>query len=98
VILKRWPFSRVVIEHAPDDPGVIILWDASEVIYVGRTREETIKAALLRHLDGVFGDCTKRATHYSWEITIWPAAREAELLKEFASTSTGHPRCQQKLA
>ena len=90
-------FGRVAIEHAPDDPGVIILWDAEEVIYVGGSREETIKAALLRHLDGASADCARRATHYSWEITLRPAEREAELLKEFARTKTGDPRCQQKL-
>jgi hypothetical protein len=94
LVFKRWTFNRMSVEHAPDDRGILILWDADEVIYVGRTREETIRSALLRHLDGGCGGCTMRATHYSWEITLWPAAREAQLLHEFARQLRREPRCQ----
>jgi hypothetical protein len=85
VVFKRWAFTRATVEHAPDDRGIHILWDGEEVIYIGGARGETIRSALLRHLEGGCGDCTMRATHYSWEITIWPAARESELLSEFAA-------------
>jgi hypothetical protein len=37
--------------------------------------------------------CTRRASHYSWEISATPAAREAELLSEFLTANTRLPRC-----
>jgi hypothetical protein len=98
LVFKRWPFNRVTVEYAPDDRGIHILWDADEVIYVGGSHGESIRSALLRHLEGGCGDCTMRATHYSWEITIWPAAREAELLAAFAAKYQRPPRCHPKAA
>jgi hypothetical protein len=93
---KKWPFNQAMVAHAPEDPGVFLLWDGDECIYVGHARHETIRAALLRHMEGVSGACTKAATHYSWEITIWPAARETQLLAEFSAKHRRDPRCQQK--
>ena len=99
MVFKKWTFNRAAVEHAPDNRGILILWDAEEMIYVGRaTGGETIKTVLLRHLDGQCGECTTRATHYSWEITIWAAARETELLNEFAKKHQRDPRCQQTVA
>ena len=92
---KKWTFNQTNIEHAPDNPGVFLLWEGDEVIYVGHARD-TIKAMLIRHLEGAFGGCTKSSTHYSWEITLWPAARETQLLAEFAKQYQRDPRCQQK--
>jgi hypothetical protein len=98
--MKRYPFTRPIIEYAPHDVGgVYVLWDGNEAIYVGRTGgAHDIRACLLEHLDGMRGDCTRTATHYSWEITIWDSARETELLALFARENRRDPRCQQKLA
>ena len=98
--MKRYPFTRGIIEYAPHDSGgVYVLWDADEVIYIGRTgRETNIRACLLEHLDGTRGNCTRSATHYSWEITIWDSARETELLALFARENRKDPRCQQSSA
>jgi hypothetical protein len=98
LFFKKWPFNRATIQHAPDDPGVIALWDGEEVIYLGHAREGTIRAALLHHHDSAADDCTRKATHYSWEITARPAARESELLKAFAERYGRVPRCQPKAA
>ncbi|HTM58773.1 MAG TPA: hypothetical protein VL199_00320 [Burkholderiales bacterium] len=98
--MKRYPFSRPILEYAPFDiGGVYVLWEGDEVIYIGRTGSATnIRACLLEHLDGKRGDCTRNATHYSWEITLWDAARETELLALFTRENRKDPRCQQKLA
>ena len=93
---KKWPFTRQTVQHAPEDGGVIVLWDADEAIYIGRAA--AIREDLIAHQDGVRGDCSMRATHYSWEITIWAGAREAELLAEFAQRHRRAPRCQQRAA
>jgi hypothetical protein len=95
--MKRYPFTRPVIEYAPHEQGgVYVLWAEDEVIYIGRTSRSTnIRACLLEHLEGKRGGCTRTATHYSWEITIWDAARETELLAIFARENSSDPRCQQ---
>lgn len=93
---KRWPFTRANLEYAPEDPGIFVLWDGDEVIYIGRATRSTIKAELLAHQDGAAGACTMKATHYSWEITMLSYAREAALLAEFSAQFQRAPRCNGK--
>src|SRR5688572_6198005 len=95
---RKYTFSRSAIESAPQDPGVILLWDRAEPIYIGRSGIKGIRQALLEHQDGKHGDCTMRATHYSWEITAYPAARETELLAEYGRLYHRDPRCNGKVA
>jgi hypothetical protein len=86
-----------MVEGAPADPGVYALWENDELIYYGRASSSaiTIQAALLEHLSGRAGPCTERATHYGWEITLDPVAREAELLAEYKAAFKRLPRCNQ---
>lgn len=95
--MKRYPFTRAIIEYAPfAESGIYVLWEADEVIYIGRTgNANNIRACLIEHLDGARGGCTRQATHYSWEITKWDSARETELLALFARENRKDPRCQQ---
>ncbi len=95
--MKRFPFARPIMEYAPSDlGGVYVLWDGDEVIYIGRTgSSRDIRSCLLDHLEGARGSCTRAATHYSWEITLWDSARETELLALFAREHRRDPRCQQ---
>jgi hypothetical protein len=95
--MKRYPFTRGVIEYAPHEAGgVYVLWIDDEVIYIGRTGgSRNIRTCLLEHLEGARGGCTATATHYSWEITMWDSARENELLALFARENARDPRCQQ---
>lgn len=74
---RRYRFNRIVIAGAPGEPGVYTLWQGEEVIYYGRAQgAATLRGRLLEHLER--GDA---ATHYSWEISREPAARESELLE-----------------
>jgi hypothetical protein len=96
---KRWPFTLAMLETAPDDPGVYLLWDGDEIIYIGRAHgKENVKACLLAHHAGSLGQCTKKATHYSWAISVWPAAMETELLAEFHKQYKRDPRCHNEAA
>jgi hypothetical protein len=95
---KKWAFNQTNVEHAPDDPGVYLLWEGDEVIYIGQVRNGSIRATLLRHLAGALGACTTSASHYSWEITLSPSVREAQRLAEFARKYQRAPRCQPKAA
>ena len=95
--LPRYPFTRAMIEHAPDGFGVYGLFEGEELIYIGRaTRGMSIKTCLTMHLDGVLGVCTATATQYIWELNVWPSVRENELLGEFGKAHGRAPRCQGK--
>jgi hypothetical protein len=96
--LPRFAFTRAAIEYAPEEPGIYGLFDGTELIYIGRAERPSIKAWLLLHQDGAQGECTMRATAYTWEITLWPRAREAEILSRFYQANRRDPRCQHKAA
>jgi hypothetical protein len=85
---RRYRFSRVVLGGAPHEPGVYTLWQHEEVIYYGRAHGgATLRSRLLEHFEaGV------EATHYSWEISREPVARERELLSEFRRAFGRLPR------
>lgn len=91
----RYRFTRNMVEGAPAEPGVYALWQDEELIYYGRAAGGalTLQHALLEHLMGRAGPCTREATHYGWEISLYPVAREAELLAEYKSANRRLPRC-----
>jgi hypothetical protein len=86
----KWLMLAALVWLAPDTPGVIELWDGDELVYVGATRREgeTLRSELVRQLSGQAGD----ATHFSWEISFEPLARERELLAEFERVHHRLPR------
>jgi hypothetical protein len=82
----KWLVLAALVVAAPDTPGVYELWDDDEVLCLRGTHERTLREALVHELLETRG----RATHFSWEITFHPDARERELrheleLEEFAS-------------
>jgi hypothetical protein len=99
--LPRYPFTRAAIEYAPEEPGVYALFEGSELIYLGRASDRgahSIRELLRLHQDGRFGDCTMKAAQYTWEITLWPAARETELLVRYFQAHRRDPRCVARAA
>ena len=93
--LPRFPFTRAMIEYAPETVGVYGFFESEGIIYIGKAVDGmTIKSCLLLHQDASFGDCTRKATAYTWEIISWPSARETELLAAFFKTHDHDPRCQ----
>ncbi len=96
--MKRYAFTQENLHYAPEERGVFVLWDADEAVYIGRAQEPGIKAILLQHQVGDHGRCTRSATHYSWEISLWEGAREAELLADFFRDHQRQPRCHKRAA
>lgn len=91
---KIWSLDESMVRYAPEAPGVYALWKEGQVIYYGRASSgegATIKSCLIEHISGMRGASTRGATHYSWEITRVPAAREVELLSEFWSSFRRFP-------
>ena len=95
----RYALNATMVRGAPRDPGVYALWEKEELIYYGHARglASTIQSCLEEHL-GKDERCTSGATHYGWEITSNPAAREAELLREYERAQGRLPRCNQARA
>lgn len=91
----RYPFTRRMIDGAPKDMGVYVLWREGELLYVGRALggATTISSCLDEHMRGTRCSCSSQATHYSWEIVLQPAMREAELLREQRQAGGGLPPC-----
>ena len=80
----RYAFTESMVAGAPPDPGVFALWAHDELIYYGRALGDgvTIQSRLREHLASAkecTSRCTSGATHYGWEISGNPRAREAEL-------------------
>lgn len=87
-----------MVAGAPPDPGVYALFENDELICYGRAlgNGTTIQSRLREHLEGsaqLAAPCSARATHYAWEITGNPRAREAELLREYENMHGRLPRC-----
>jgi hypothetical protein len=95
----RYALNAVMVSGAPPDPGVYALWEAEELIYYGRAlgQSATIQSSLREHLEAA-DRCTSRATHYGWEISSNPRAREVELLREYERSHGRLPRCNTRAA
>lgn len=81
---RRYRFTRTVVQGAPDEPGVFALWEGDALVYYGRARR--LREALVERLGRA------AVTHYSWELSDDPAAREAELLRDFERLYGRPPR------
>ena len=96
---SRYPFTRRMLEGAPEEFGVYGLFQDDELIYVGAAHGGmTIRTCLLLHQDGALGACTMKASAYAWELSRSPGARSAEILAEYLRHARKEPRCQGKAA
>ena len=84
----KWLVIAALVTLAPDTPGVFELWENDELVFIGATTDTTLRSKLARELLETGRD----ATHFSWEITYRPAARESELLAEFERLHHRLPR------
>lgn len=89
----KYKLAKAMVDNAPDAEGVFGLWQDEELIYVGRAlASATIRGRLREYLDAP-PPCTRGATHYSWELSLRPAVREAEILAEHLENHGRLPRC-----
>lgn len=94
----KYRLTRAMVGGAPGAAGVFALWEGDELIYVGRASPgATIRQRLEEHLEQRC-DCTARASHYSWELSLRPAERELEILREFTLRFGRVPKCNAKTA
>jgi hypothetical protein len=89
----KYRLTKAMVDQAPDAEGVFGLWHDEDLIYVGRALPgATIRARLREQLKAP-QPCARDATHYSWELSLRPAAREAEILAEHLERHGRLPRC-----
>ena len=95
----RYALNATMVDGAPPDPGIYALWEHEELIYFGHALGigATIQSCLREHLERR-DPCSGGATHYGWEITSNPAARGAELLREYEHAQGRLPRCNTRTA
>ncbi|MBC8338078.1 MAG: hypothetical protein ISR51_01705 [Rhodospirillales bacterium] len=93
---NRVAFNRDNVIHAPDEPGVYVLYVGGHLIYYGST-EKSIRSRLLDHLSGREGECTSVATVYGCEVSLNPLKRERELLIEYKTAYGVLPHCNPRL-
>ncbi len=91
----KYKFARSLIAGAPEGSGLYALWEGGEMIYIGRANGTTIRQALLRHLEKKYCPCSAHATHYTWELSLRPATRELEVLRDFEARHQRLPRCNE---
>jgi hypothetical protein len=89
-----------MIDGAPKDMGVYVLWRDQQLIFIGRALggTSTISSCLDEHMRGERCECSRQATHYSWEIVLQPAVREGELLQDQRGAADGLPPCNRHSA
>lgn len=91
----KYTLAKAMVDNAPDAEGVFGLWQDDELIYVGRAlASATIRGRLREHMKEPL-PCARGATHYSWELSLRPAVREAEILAEHLELYGRLPRCNQ---
>ena len=84
----RWLVLAALVVASPDTPGVYELWCDDELLCVRGTRGGTLREALVHEL--LEGDAA--VTHFSWEISFSPVARERELIDEFVAEHRRWPK------
>ena len=89
-------FAPALVQAAPGNAGIYALWQDGELIYLGRGA--SIRESLLDHLQRRVCPCAAGATHYSWELSLQPATREAEILEHFRKRNGRLPRCNEQAA
>lgn len=92
--LVRYAFSAGAVAGAPDDPGLVFLWDGDELVYIGSARGEgaTIRSRLLDLVEGR-DHCCCSPTHYSWRLSSDVAVLERSLLDHYCERFLRLPRC-----
>lgn len=84
----KYAFKESLIQAAPEDSGVYLLYFGDTMLYIGlatgktnlgRENPDTIRGRLLAHFHGELKPDV--ATHYRWEIHSDPQLRVAELLE-----------------
>ncbi len=90
-------FTNPHINGSPTDSGVYVLYEYTELIYIGKgDGKEGIRTRLQYHKNKN-NPCTKNATSYCCERSRDPVEREKYLLEEYLEEHGKLPRCNGRI-
>lgn len=98
-VATAWPFSEPAIDVCPAAPGVYFLYRDGRLVYIGlAVNGAGIREALESHRRGAYGECTRAATSFIYQITDNPRALYLRCLEAHRERYGGRlPSCQQGL-
>jgi hypothetical protein len=80
-VSTAWPFTDAAIDLAPDAPGIYLLYQNGRLIYIGAAVNGAgIRQELLSHRSGAYGECTRDATAFLYELARDPLALQRRYL------------------
>ena len=85
-VRDRLPFVKDQLLSVADEGGVYILWAGMAAIHVGSTEDARVglQTLLQRHLVAVQSPSPPQVTHFSYEVSSDPRARQIEIITELA--------------
>ncbi len=67
---ERIPFNTSTVADAPEVAALYELWVDDDLIYIGMSeggKDSNLHTRLYRHLMGLEGPCTQKATHFMYD-------------------------------
>jgi hypothetical protein len=92
-----WPFTDAAIDISPAAPGVYLLYRNGRLIYIGvAVNGAGIRRELESHRRGAYGECTRHATAFLYELARDPRARHRRYLNAHRNRYGGRlPPCNE---
>lgn len=95
---SAWPFTAAAVAISPASRGVYLLYSSGRLIYIGAAASGSgIRQELEKHRGGAYGDCTRGASAFLYELVDDPLARQREYLQAHRAQYGGRePACNQE--
>ena len=91
---SAWPFTDAAIDVSPTDPGVYLLYRDGQLTYIGLASH--VRAELASHRRGAYGECTRAATAFVYELARDPRTLYLRLLDAHRARHAGRvPSCNE---
>jgi hypothetical protein len=98
-VASAWPFAEAAIGVSPAAPGVYFLYRDGRLVYIGLALQDCgIRQALANHHRGAYGECTRAATSFTYELADDPRSVFYRCLDAHRERYGGRlPSCQRGL-
>jgi hypothetical protein len=74
-VASAWPFTDAAVDLSPAAPGVYFLYENGQLLYIGLAiNGSSIRQELAVHRAGTYGECTRRASAFTYELARDPRA------------------------
>jgi hypothetical protein len=74
-VASAWPFTDAAVDLSPAAPGVYCLYGNGQLLYIGlAVNGSSVRQELAIHRGGAYGECTRQATAFTYELARDPRA------------------------